>query len=157
MDHVANMPSDHTIPRPALLLGWLGVLPFAASCLGVVAGSARTAELASQVLVVYATVIVSFMGGVQWGLAMIAPDGGSATLPRRLAISTLPALAAFVMAALPVQSAMLGLAAVFCALLAYDAVTVRAGVAPRWYLALRVQLTAAVVLCLILAAAFGGA
>ena len=73
----------------------------------------------------------------------------------RLAVSVLPALAAFGLSFLPAQPALLGLAAVFVALLLYDISTAREGGAPAWYPALRVQLTGAVVLCLLLPAFFG--
>lgn len=149
------MLQDTTIPKPALVLGWLGVLPFAASCLAAISGNADTASLAMRALVVYATIILSFMGGAQWGLAMVAASGGPSELARRLAVSTLPALAAFGLAALSSRPALLGLAAVFVALFFYDLATARSGVAPNWYPALRAQLTAVVVPCLLIAAAFG--
>lgn len=64
----------------------------------------------------------------------------------------LPALAAFGLWFLPAPLALLGLAAVFIALLAYDIGAARAGAAPAWHPALRLQLTGAVVLCLVFAA-----
>lgn len=149
------MPHDATIPRSALLLGWLGVLPFAASGLVAVSGSAETAGIAMRALAVYATIILSFMGGAQWGLAMVAPLASPSELARRLAISTLPALAAFGLAFVSSRTSLLGLAAVFVALLVYDFASARSGIAPPWYPALRSQLTAAVVLCLVGAAGFG--
>lgn len=157
MDHQGPMLHDATIPRSALLLGWLGVLPFAASCLVAVFGNADAAGLALRALVVYGAIILSFMGGAQWGLAMAAVGEGPSALARRLAVSTLPALAAFGLAALASRTALIGLAAVFAALLVYDVSTARSGVAPPWYPALRSQLTAAVVACLLVAAAFGTA
>jgi hypothetical protein len=112
---------------------------------------------AAGALVLYAAIILSFMGGAQWGLAVSAQAAGPALLARRLALSVLPALAAFALALVPERAALLGLAAVFGALLAYDVMTVRAGLAPPWYARLRIQLTAAVVLCLLLGAGFGRA
>jgi len=61
------------------------------------------------------------------------------------------------MAILPPRAALLGLALVFGALLAYDLATVRAGIAPAWYARLRTRLTVAVVLCLVVAAGLGSA
>ena len=103
-------------------------------------------------LVLYGAIILSFMGGAQWGLSMVT---GGSTMRTRLAISVLPALAAFGLWFLPATGALLGLAAVFVALLLYDIATARAGAAPAWYPALRIQLTSAVVICLLLASLIG--
>jgi hypothetical protein len=137
------------IPRPAFVLGWLGVIPFAAFALLAVTGGVGSAMSA---LVLYGAIILSFMGGAQWGLSMVT---GGSTMGTRLAISVLPALAAFGLWFLPATGALLGLAAVFVALLLYDIATARAGAAPAWYPALRIQLTSAVVICLLLASFIG--
>jgi len=155
MDHHAHMPQAPLIPRPALMLGWLGVAPFLTLTLAAVMGSPETASTAGTALVAYATIILSFMGGAQWGLAVVAAADASAVLARRLAVSVLPALAALASLALPARAALLGLAAAFVALLTYDIASARKGVAPGWYPALRVQLTIAVVLCLLVAAGLG--
>ena len=140
------------IPRPAFVLGWLGVIPFAAFALLAVTGGVLPHGSAMSGLVLYGAIILSFMGGAQWGLSMVT---GGSTLRTRLAISVLPALAAFGLWFLPAAGALLGLAAVFVALLLYDIATVRAGAAPEWYPALRIQLTSAVVICLLLASFIG--
>ena len=157
MDHQVGMPQKHAIPKSALVLGWLGVLPFALFSLVAVATRSQVAGHAATALVLYGMIILSFMGGAQWGLAMRAPDEAPAALARRLGISVLPALGAFALGALPPRPALLGLALLFAALLAYDLSTVRAGAAPAWYGKLRMQLTAAVVLCLLTACVFGAA
>jgi len=155
MDYHAEMQLERAIPRSALLLGWLGVLPFAALSFACVFASPQAASRAIAALILYAAIILAFMGGAQWGVGMLAKARGPAVLARRLGISVLPALAAFAMPALPARTALLGLATVFVALLASDIASARAGVAPAWYPALRIPLTIAVVLCLLLAAGFG--
>ena len=140
------------IPRPAFLLGWLGVIPFAAFALLAATGSVLPNGAAMNGLVLYGAIILSFMGGAQWGLSMVM---GGSTMRTRLAISVLPALAAFGLWFLPAPGALLGLAAVFVALLLYDIATARAGAAPAWYPALRIQLTSAVVICLLSASLIG--
>jgi hypothetical protein len=152
------MQAVSAIPRPALILGWLGVLPFAALALSTTVDGMMPRAAAADALVLYAAIILSFMGGAQWGLAMVtaAERPGGLTTGARLAVSVLPALAAFGLWFLPAPLALLGLAAMFVALLAYDIGSARAGAAPAWYPALRIQLTGAVVLCLGFAAGFGG-
>jgi hypothetical protein len=140
------------IPRPAFVLGWLGVIPFAAFALLAVTGGVLPHGSAMSGLVLYGAIILSFMGGAQWGLSMVT---SGSTMRTRLAISVLPALAAFGLWFLPAAGALLGLAAVFVALLLYDIATARAGAAPEWYPALRIQLTSAVVICLLLASFIG--
>jgi hypothetical protein len=137
------------IPRSALVLGWLGVLPFVILAAAYIARETIPASVAAAALLLYGVVILSFMGGAQWGLAMTSETDTRARA-RRFAISTLPALAAFAAWFLPVTYALAALAIGFLALLAYDI-----AVAPVWYPALRVQLTSAVVLCLGAAAVFG--
>lgn len=149
------MHAASQIPRPALVLGWLGVLPFAAFTLLAITGAVMSPSAAIKALVLYGVVITSFMAGAQWGLAMVSARGGAAAIGPRLAISVLPTLAAFGLWYLPPTPALLGLAGVFCALLVVDIATARRGAAPAWYPALRLQLTGAVVLCLLLAGLLG--
>ncbi len=148
------MQAVSEIPRSALVLGWLGVLPFAACALLSITGGVLPPGAAARALVLYGAIILSFMGGAQWGLAMAAERNRPGALAPRLIISVLPALAAFGLWFLPAIFGLIGLAAVFAALLAYDIETARAGVAPAWYPQLRIQLTGAVVLCLLLSALF---
>ena len=72
------------IPRPAFVLGWLGVIPFAAFALLAVTGGVLPHGSAMSGLVPYGAIILSFMGGAQWGLSMVT---GGGTLRTRLAIT----------------------------------------------------------------------
>ena len=75
---------------------------------------------------------------------------------RGLGLSVLPALVAFGCWFLPLRMALVGLIVTFVGLLIHDIRSARAGLAPGWYPSLRIQLTGAVVLCLVTAALFGG-
>ena len=143
------------MPREAAVLGWAGVLPFAGFALQAITGGVLAPESAAKGIVIYGAVILSFMGGVQWGLAMMDAEGRSNGLGRGLAISVWPALAAFCLPFLPTLYALVGLVAAFLALLIYDLSIVRSGRGPAWYAPLRIQLTSAVVLCLLATAVFG--
>jgi hypothetical protein len=137
------------IPRPALLLGWAGVIPFAlftaASVLDIYPWSLDpTLALRS-----YGACILSFMGGAQWGVLLPREEGHAPSF--RYAISVLPALLAFLCLLIPSTPGLVGLIVGFLALLAYDLSTVRQGFPPRWYASLRVQLTLAVVALLAIA------
>lgn len=91
----------------------------------------------------YGACILSFMGGVQWGVLLPREDSHVPFF--RYLVSVLPALLAFLCLLIPSRPGLIGLIAGFLALLAYDLSTVRQGLAPRWYASLRVQLTLAVV------------
>jgi uncharacterized protein DUF3429 len=128
-------------------LGWAGVLPFAFLAAVVVFQIKLPAIEARALLVDYGAVILSFMGGVQWGLAMMRSHkdgiGGQG-----YAISVLPALLGFAAAQFATVIALPVLVIGFCGLLAFDLWTVREGLAPVWYRSLRWQLTTVVVVCL---------
>jgi hypothetical protein len=149
------IPSHSRAPRAAVVLGWLGVLPLAALASAVYAGRPLPRDAALSGLVVYGCLILSFLGGAQWGLAIATPQGSSRTVAYRLAISVLPSLAAFGAWYLPITGSLLGLVALFVAWLIYDIATVRDESAPAWYAALRIQLTSAVVVCLLCASWWG--
>ncbi len=132
------------VPPVAAALGYAGAIPFLAG-----AAAVALALLPPTPLLAYGAVILAFMGGIHWGLGMpgSAPDG------RRLGLSVVPALLAWAALLLGGRPGLLLLAAAFLGLLALDLATTRRGVAPSWYPALRVPLTAVVVASLLLAAA----
>jgi hypothetical protein len=147
------------IPRAALILGMAGLIPF--GVLGVVTrfgpslGLDRLVSItALNGLIVYATCILSFMGGAQWGLAMTRPDASW----RAYGVAVMPALiAAFLHLAgaigvLGPNAVLVGFAVTFTALFAYDVWTINRGEAPAWYAPIRLGLTIVVVACLMLAA-----
>lgn len=142
------------IPRAALLLGLAGVIPFlwgAASAL-VPALAARAygvmppVFVGMVVLVTYGTVILSFMSGVLWGFAARATGREAAT---GYALSVLPALWAFFMVRDTSDTSVIWLATGFVALLALDWSFARQGLAPDWWMRLRLLLTGLVLACLL--------
>ena len=141
------------IPRSALLLGLAGLIPFfwgAASQLFPALGDWGTDVLGPRfvgpyVSLSYGTVILSFMSGVLWGFATRA-EGALAT--SGYALSVLPALWAFFFVGGGPVSAAIWLAAGFVGLLGLDALFWRQGLAPDWWMRLRLMLTAGVLVCL---------
>ncbi len=135
------------VPEPAALLGAAGLLPFVVGALATLDGGAL-GRRAPGALLAYAAVILSFMGGVHWGLAM------SAARPSwlRYGASVVPALLGWAALLAGGRAGFVLLAASFASLYAYDRGAVRAGEAPAWYPALRWPLTLVVCLCLALAA-----
>lgn len=147
------MTDDRRIPRPALLLGLAGLLPFlwsAATHLSpTLAGWAGQwvppMFLGAYVGVTYGTVILSFMSGVLWGFATRA-EGETAAIA--YAFSVLPALWVFFMVTDASDTSVIFLAAGFVGLLLLDVMYSAWSLAPRWWLRLRVMLTIVVLTCL---------
>jgi Protein of unknown function (DUF3429) len=141
------------IPRPALVLGVAGLLPFLWSAathlfpaLAVWAGGYLPPMfIGSYVGLSYGTIILSFMSGVLWGFATKA-EGRAATVG--YALSVIPALWAFVMVTDSSVNSMIYLAAGFAGLILLDASFAAQGLAPPWWMRLRLVLTAIVLGCL---------
>jgi hypothetical protein len=141
------------IPRMALFLGLAGLTPFlwgAASEL-----SPRLNDWGARVIgprfvgphvsLAYGTVILAFMSGALWGFAARA-GGRRATLGYLLSVC--PALWAFFLVGGGPVAAATALAAGFAALLPLDALFQGQGLAPPWWLRLRLMLMAVVLACL---------
>ena len=134
-------------PRAATILGWCGVSPFVALA-GATALQMGDPAQVSGALRLYGAIILSFMGGVHWGIATKRSEDRASPY----VVSVLPALWAFAMAFPPAPMGLAGMAVGFAALVAYDLRCVRQGDLPQWYGRLRLWLTTLVCLCLVSAA-----
>lgn len=130
------------VPGAAAWLGGLGAVPFVV--LAVAGHYADTSWQAPVLfaLCAYGAVILSFLGGIQWGLA-IAGYGGApeSRRDRRLVLSIVPSLLGWGALLLPVSVALLLLAVAFGAMLWLDIRASAVGEAPVWYPRLRWPLT----------------
>ena len=142
------------IPTAPLLLGLAGLLPFLWGAATMFVPSLESLGMqrlgprfvGPYVQLAYGTVILSFMSGVLWGFATKA-EGQRAAIG--YALSVLPALWAFFFVGGGPVSASIYLIAGFLGLLALDWSFARQGLAPDWWMPLRILLTTVVVLCLI--------
>ena len=139
------------IPPAALILGLAGLIPFvwgAVTALYPGIGGASGLQpvfLGTYLSLTYGTVILSFMSGVLWGFATRATGREAAV---GYALSVIPVLWAFIMVNGGAANAAINLAAGFVGLLALDYSFWRQGLAPDWWLRLRLILTAGVLACL---------
>ncbi len=128
------------VPRVVFIYGLLGVLPFLACPLaGVVAPAARGP--AAVLLAGYAALILSFLGGARWGLAI----GQSAPSPRTVGAAMLPTLvglALLTLTGVAPSLQFLGLAVALVGVCTWDLMS---GGLPEWYPRLRAILTACAV------------
>jgi len=130
------------VPRPALVLGFAGLLPFLAASAGAWAAGSPAYIIVINMQMAYGAVVLSFLGAVHWGLAMAQDD---AARWRRLGLSVVPALTGWLALMMPnplgLVLLVLGLAATFFA-------DLRSPRLPPWYKALRKPLTLVAILCL---------
>lgn len=147
----------HRLPVPAMVLGVSGAIPLLAGVSVALAAPTAFGFPLVQWVVVYAALVLSFLGGMHWGLAsaVLARDPSELDAPKVLAFSVLPALVGWVAVFLPGRLAPAVLANAFIAILLLDRLIERLGYAPRWWMPLRVRLTAAVVALLLLLAMIG--
>jgi len=130
------------VPRPALVLSLLGLLPFLAGSAGAWAAGSPAYIIVINMTMAYGAVVLSFLGAVHWGLAMAQDD---AARWRRLGFPVMPALTGWLALIVPnplgLVLLILGFAAVFFAEL-------RSPRLPPWYKALRKPLTLVTLFCL---------
>ena len=135
------------IPQRVALLGYGGLLPFIATALGSVLDDSRAAFWLDA-LHAYGAVILSFVGALHWGFAMLATDLDDAERDARYLWSVIPALLAW--PALLLTGALASTLLLVGFLLHYwqDRRLVKHCALPAWYLPLRGRLTAVACLCL---------
>lgn len=146
------------IPAAPLGLGLAGLLPFVWGAVTSVRPelfdlSAATfgPRLTGPYLTLqYGTIILCFMAGVIWGFGTRASGVRAATF---YALSVLPPIWALFAVGDGVTSSAVALIAGFLALLVVDAAAWRQGLAPEWWMRLRLLLTAVAVACLAVTAA----
>ncbi len=152
--------SDIVSGRPAILLALAGYLPFLLLLLAIGPLNDSLADFASifalpswffaHVMAVYGAVILSFLGGIRWGVAMVG-RGDIALRIKELVMSTAPALAGWAAVFMPRSEGLFFLAICFVLHGFWDLRLVSAGRAPQWFRTLRRLLTILVSVTLFLA------
>lgn len=142
------------MPVEAKILGGGGAIPLLAGVAMAFAAPDPFGFPLVNTVLVYAALILSFLGGIHWGFASaaLARDSVELNAPRILGLSILPPLAGWLALLLPAPVAALVLAASFAAVLLLDRATDRLGYVPDWWMRLRVRLTITVVFLLLLLA-----
>ncbi len=130
-------PASHDPPALALRLGYAGLLPFVLGALLVWLVRADAHPYVTLGLAAYAAVVVSFLGGIHWGLAMRSPQP---PLPL-LAWGVVPPLVAWPSVMMPPGAGLALLGAMLVACYAVDRRLYPAEAAAPW-LTLRFRLSA---------------
>lgn len=145
------MSSPNSIPTSALVLGCAGLVPFVALAAALQFGLSLPMIANPRVaLVLYGVAILSFLGGVRWGVAMGYDNQEQAR--RDYVLAVVPALVSWAAALLSAPADLWTLAAAFLLLGLLDYGMSCRTVAPEWYGNLRLALSAAVTLTLGVAA-----
>ena len=146
-----SLHDDRTIPAMALWLGMGGAIPFVGlsgimllQYSGNIADAGLPDRLFYHLLMTYAALIASFLGGIRWGLALVRPNSNSL-----LWVSVIPSLLAWAALALPRPYDNLVLVGLFLWLVMIDVRLVLRALAPRWFGTLRIALTAVVLTSLL--------
>ncbi len=152
--------TDIVSGRPAILLALAGYLPFLLLLLAIGPLNERLAGIASifalpswffaHVMAVYGAVILSFLGGIRWGVAMVG-RGDTSLRIKELVMSTAPSLAGWAAVFMPRSEGLYFLAICFVLQGFWDLRLVSANRAPQWFRTLRRLLTILVSVTLFLA------
>ena len=134
-----------TIPKSAFTLGFAGMIPFIATAAINLIPGAPLHELSQYALLAYGAVILSFLGGIRWGLAMLTTDAANLFGP--LFVSIVPATLGWFALLLTSSMGLMLLALGFAAMLIAD---LRLSTAPPWFRSLRRPLSVGAIVSLIL-------
>jgi len=140
-------------PEKAVWLGALGLIPSAALTVMIWGADEAMVSVAAFGIVAYGAVVLSFLGGAHWGFAGNAMKNQPAAASRLLVMSVVPSLMGWVAVLLPTPWSVALLAVAFVAILPLDRWALRHALAPRWWLRLRIPLSATVSTLLLLASA----
>lgn len=137
----------HTIPPTALVLGLAGLIPFIGAALAAALLNEDLAEQGTLALGTYGAVILSFLGGVKWGV--LINDKAGLKLRTPIFLSVVPSLIAWIALLLPTIAMLSLLAAAMVFQYFLDTESVHQKKLPQWYGQLRLILTTGAVLSLL--------
>ena len=138
-----------TLEKTIHQLGYGGLIPFVGLTFLVWVADLQLVEFLAHALAAYAAVIVSFLGGIHWGLGFIRPDG-----PTRLQFfwGIVPSLLSWLALLMPPYAGLPLLGLIVLACYAVDRKIYPAAGLARW-LPMRQQLTFVATLSCMLSAA----
>lgn len=145
---MARPEPDPPVPSVPLWLGAGGLIPFI-----VLTGAAWVVPpeylpVAYDWLRTYAACILSFVGALHWGFAMVHPELRPADSDLLMRWSVVPALVAWVSLLAPLRPGLVLAGAMFVIHYTMDRALVHRFRFPAWYVRLRGGLTLVVVACL---------
>tara|TARA_A100001037_G_scaffold306432_1_gene351458 strand:+ start:2046 stop:2507 length:462 start_codon:yes stop_codon:yes gene_type:complete len=142
-----------SVPLVALWLAGVGVIPFFVCATLILVGPPELFAPASDALLAYGAIILSFLGGIQWGFATRGARAASQSgiLLCKLLVSVVPSLVAWVALLAPREPGFMILAGTFLLVFLMDIRAACLNQAPAWYPSLRLFPTLVAVAALIAA------
>ncbi|PPR09052.1 MAG: hypothetical protein CFH41_02829 [Alphaproteobacteria bacterium MarineAlpha11_Bin1] len=138
------LDSFKSAPKVAVIIGFLGLAPFFSFTGLSLIQIQLPYVFAHQVLTAYGAVILSFLGGIRWGLAIITINREA--IWGQLCFSVIPALLGWIALLLPTTAGLLLLSFAFVLTLFAD---IHFSAAPYWFKALRLPLSLGAIACLL--------
>jgi hypothetical protein len=140
------------IKRIAWILTIAGAIPFVVATAFMFRGEAHVRVPAIAALITYSAVVLSFLGGIEWGLALREEAGNEMTRAVALGLSTVPSLAAWTVLWLNGPTQQIGTAiGIFVFAWGADQYLASRGLLPTWFVDLRTAITGVVTLILAVA------
>jgi len=140
------------IKRIAWILTIAGAIPFAVATAFMFRGEAHVRVPAIAALITYSAVVLSFLGGIEWGLALREEAGNEMTRAVALGLSTVPSLAAWTVLWLNGPTQQIGTAiGIFVFAWGADQYLASRGLLPTWFVDLRTAITGVVTVILAVA------
>lgn len=146
----ASQPATNAsqIPATAAWLGGGGLIPFIGCAVVAVLDPGVLGVQAIEVAILYGAVILSFLGGVFWGVAVFGKVEAE-DRDHLLVVGVLPSLVAWFATFLPNPVASVSLSVAFLAVLVADRWAAQRRWVPGWWMRLRMRLSVVVFLCLV--------
>jgi len=135
------------IPSTALVLGLAGLIPFFGCALAATLFDGELAARSTLALAAYGAVILSFLGGVKWGV--LVNDKTSLKRWKPIVLSVIPSIIAWLALLLPAIAMLSVLAAGVVYQYFLDSESVHQTELPEWYGRLRLILTTGAVFSLL--------
>ena len=128
-----------TATRTAWLLSLAGFLPFLVLAIGMVLSGRNGVwfVLFADAFKTWSAIILSFLGGIRWGMALRETQVSVS----RLVFSVAGAIAGWISLFLPDALCLMVLLVAYCGQGAWDSFSIHAGQAPAWFARLRITLT----------------
>ena len=141
------------VQRLAWLLAITGALIFAVMTAFLFSNETHVRIPAIGALVTFAAVVISYVGGIEFGLALREEASNEGTRALAMSMSALPSLASWGVFWLPSPQQQIGAAIGLFGLVWFsDLYLARRGLIPSWFVDLRTAVT--VIACVILGVAF---
>lgn len=146
-DKAVTKPASQTV---AARLGYAGLIPAIVLSLWLfgIPDDHPWRDQTVMLLTGYAAVVLSYLGGIRWGITLAEPGEDA---PNTFALSVLPALGGWAALFVPPPYSFVLLAVAFAAHGAWDTLSAQQGRIPDWFARLRMQLTAGIVVTMIIA------